>query len=152
RSSDLMPGANPKAIWRWELGESGRDGPEVQPEKMRVVAITVNGKYRMDATVNKQNMLQRIHTWVPDPVLGDMNYEHEFTDDSYIDIGNGIKFPTRWHSHQGWDDNFGAQNVSAGHNAFGGTMKDVKANACVDPVTVPESVRTATFPVRIETQ
>ena len=28
-----MPGANPKAIWRWELGEMGRDGPEVQPEK-----------------------------------------------------------------------------------------------------------------------
>ena len=50
-------------------------------------------------------MLQRIHTWVPDPVLGDMNYEHEFTNESYVDVGNGMKFPTRWHSHQGWDDN-----------------------------------------------
>src|SRR5688500_3721975 len=26
------PGANPKAVWRWELGEMGRDGPEVSPE------------------------------------------------------------------------------------------------------------------------
>src|SRR5262249_8319912 len=95
-----LPGANPKAVWRWGLGESGRDGPEVHPEKMHVVSITVNGKYRVDATINKENMLQRIHTWVPDPVLGDMNYEHEFTNESYIDIGNGIKFPTRWHSHQ----------------------------------------------------
>ena len=104
-----LPGANPKAVWRWELGEMGRDGPEVAPEKMRVVSITVLGKYRVDATINKENRLQRIHTWVPNPVLGDMNYEHEFTNDSYIDIGNGIKFPTGWHSHEGWDDNFQAQ-------------------------------------------
>ena len=96
-------------------------------------------------------MLQRIHTWVPNPVLGDMNYEHEFTNDSYIDIGNGIKFPTGWHSHEGWDDNFQAQTISTGHNAFGGTMKDVKANVCPDPVAVPDSVRQATFPVRVET-
>ena len=147
-----MPGANPKAIWRWELGEMGRDGPEVQPEKMHAVSITVNGKYRVDATINKENMLQRIHTWVPDPVLGDMNYEHEFTNASYIDIGNGIKFPTGWHSHTGWDDNFNSQSVTAGHNGFGGTMKDVKANVCPDPVTVPDSVRNATFPVRVETR
>ncbi len=145
-----MPGANPKAVWRWELGEMGRDGPEVHPEKMRVVSITVNGKYRVDATINKENLLQRIHTWVPDPVLGDMNYEHEFTNESYIDIGSGIRFPTGWHSHQGWDDNYNAQNVSAGHNAFGGTMKDVKANVCGDPVAVPDPVRNASVPARVE--
>ncbi len=146
-----LTGANPKAVWRWELGEMGRDGPEVSPERMRVVSITW-GKYRVDATVNRQNMLQRIHTWVPSETLGDMNYEHEFTNDSYADLGNGIRFPTGWHSHQGWDDNYGAQAVSAGHNAFGGTLKDVRANACSDPVTVPESVRTATFPIRVEVQ
>ena len=120
-----LPGANPKAVWRWELGESGRDGHTTIPEKMTVVSITVLGKYRVDATINKEHMLQRIHTWVPDPVLGDMNYEHEFTNDSYIDIGNGIKFPTRWHHHDGWDDNFGAQTVTAGHNGFGGDFKNI---------------------------
>jgi glyoxylase-like metal-dependent hydrolase (beta-lactamase superfamily II) len=129
----------------------GRDGPEVAPEKMTVVSITVLGKYRVDATINKENMLQRIHTWVPNPVLGDMNYEHEFTNDSYIDIGNGIRFPTGWHSHEGWDDNVQAQSITTGHNAFGGTMKDIKANACPDPVAVPDSVRQAAFPVRVET-
>src|SRR5437867_4743302 len=147
-----MPGANPKAVWRWELGEMGRDGPEVQPEKMRIVSITVNGKYRVDATVNKEHMIQRIHTWVPDPVLGDTNYEHDSTNASYIDVGNGIKFPTGWHSHEGWDDNFNSQNVTAGHNAFGGTMKDVKPNVCPEPVAVPESVRNATFPVRVDSR
>lgn len=147
-----LPGANPKAVWRWELGEMGRDLPETVPEKVTVVSITVNGKYKVDATINKENMLQRIHTWVPNPVLGDMNYEHEFTNQSYIDVGNGIKFPTGWHSHEGWDDNFQAQNITAGHNAFGGVMRDVKPNVCPDPVTVPDSVRQATFPVRVETQ
>jgi hypothetical protein len=148
----MMPGANPKAAWRWELGEMGRDGATTRPEKMTVVSITLFGKYRVDATINKENMLQRIHTWVPDPVLGDMNYEHEFTNESYVDLGSGMKFPTSWHSHQGWDDNFQAQSINAGHNGFGGTFKDVRANVCPDPVTVPQSVRQATFPLRVETQ
>jgi len=147
-----LPGANPVAVWRWELGEMGRDGPTTVPEKVTVVSIQLLGKYRADATINKENMLQRIHTWVPDPVLGDMNYEHEFTNESYIDIGNGVRFPTGWHSHNGWDDNYNMQTISAGHNGFGGTFKDVKANVCDDPVTVPDPVRQATFPVRVETQ
>jgi glyoxylase-like metal-dependent hydrolase (beta-lactamase superfamily II) len=146
-----LPGANPRATWRWELGEMGRDGPTTTPEKVRVVSITLLGKYRVDATVNAANMLQRIHTWVPDPVLGDMNYEHEWTNDSYLDLGNGIRFPTVWHSHHGWDDNYQAQSVNAGHNGFGGTFKDVRANACGTQVPVPDAVRQATFPVGVET-
>ena len=46
---------------------------------------------------------------------------------------------------------FGAQAVTSGHNAFGGTLKDVRANVCPDPVTVPPSVRSATFPMRVDT-
>jgi glyoxylase-like metal-dependent hydrolase (beta-lactamase superfamily II) len=145
-----LPGANPKAVWRWELGESGRDGPTTVPEKVTVVSITVLGRYKVDATINKENMLQRIHTWVPDPVLGDMNYEHEFTNETFTDLGNGVKFPTLWHHHEGWDDNFGSQAVTAGHNGFGGTFKNVKANACQDPATVPASVSEAAFAVRVE--
>jgi glyoxylase-like metal-dependent hydrolase (beta-lactamase superfamily II) len=148
----MMPGANPKAVWRWELGEMGRDLPDVIPEKVTVVSITVMGKYRVDATINKQNMLQRIHTSVPDPVLGDMNYEHEFTDQSYVDVGNGIKFPTGWHSHVGYDDNYQAQSINAGHNGFGGTFKTVTANACGAPPSIPDAVRKADFSVRVETQ
>ena len=146
-----LPGANPRATWRWELGEMGRDGPEVKPERVTVVSITVNGKFRVDATINKEHMLQRIHTWVADPVLGDMNYEHEFTNASYVDLGSGIRFPTEWHSHQGWDDNYGTQAESAGHNAFGGSLKDIRANQCPGTVEVPEPVRRATFPVQVET-
>lgn len=145
-----LPGANPKAVWRWELGESGRDGHTTRPEKVTVVSIMVMGKFRVDATINKRNLIQRIHTWVPDPVLGDLNYEHEFTDETYADLGNGIRFPTLWHHHEGWDDNFGALNVSAGHNGFGGTFANVKANACDVPETTPEPVRQTTATVRVE--
>jgi len=147
----MMPGANPKAVWRWELGEMGRDGATTKPEKVTVVSITVLGKYRVDATINKEHMLQRIHTWVPDPVLGDANYEHEFTNESYADAGDGVRVPTVWHHHEGWDDNYQAQSVNAGHNAFGGTFKEVRANQCGDAVAVPDAVRQASFPVRVET-
>ena len=57
-----QPGANPRAVWRWELGESGRDGHTTIPEKMTVVSIKVLGKYRVDATINKEHLIQRIHT------------------------------------------------------------------------------------------
>lgn len=144
------PGANPRATWRWELGEMGRDGATTTPEKVTVVSITVLGRYRVDATINSSHYLQRIHTWVPDPVLGDTNYEHEFTNDSYVDVGRGVRFPTRWHAHTGWDDNYQAHNHSAGRNAFGGTLDDVTLDDCGDPVTVPEPVRAATSARRVD--
>ena len=135
-----LPGANPRATWRWELGEMGRDGATVNPEKVTIVTIDLLGKYRVDATVNSQNLLQRIHTWVPDPVLGDTNYEHEFANNDYIDIGNGIRFPTIWHHHTGWDDNYQAQSINAGHNAFGGNQSTIQANVCPGDLPVPAQV------------
>jgi glyoxylase-like metal-dependent hydrolase (beta-lactamase superfamily II) len=148
----MMPGANPRAVWRWELGEMGRDLPTTTPDKVTIVSIQVMGKYQVDATINKEHMLQRIHTRVPDPVLGDMNYEHEFSNESFVDLGDGMRFPTVWHSHVGWDDNYQAQSINAGHNGFGGTFKDVKANACGQPDAVPDEVRRADFPVRMDVE
>jgi glyoxylase-like metal-dependent hydrolase (beta-lactamase superfamily II) len=147
-----LPGANPKAAWRWELGEMGRDGATTQPEKVTIVSITVMGKFQVDATINSENLLQRIHTRVPDPVLGDANFEQEFANATYIDIGDGIRFPTVWHRHTGWDDNYQAQSVNAGHNDFGGLIDKITPNNCGDPMVVPDKVRSATFPVHVETQ
>ncbi len=147
----MMPGANPKAFWRWELGEMGRDGATRRPEKVTVVSITVLGRYHVSGTINRDNLLQRIQTWVPEPVLGDMNYEHEFSPDSYVDLGNGIRFPTSWHHHEGWDDNFQNQSFSAGHNAFGGSFAKIRPNQCEEPVSVPDQVLQATFPLRVIT-
>ena len=58
---------------------------------------------------------------------------------------------TGWHHHVGRDDNFGAQTITAGHNAFGGTLDQIEANACSDPVSVPDAVRQTTFPVTVDT-
>ena len=135
----MAPGANTTAIWRWEMAESGRDGATTSGiEKIVVVSTTVLGKYRVNATINSQNLIQRIQTWVPDPVLGDMNYEHEYTQWQDID---GIKFPAGWHHHDGWDDERQFPVISGGHNSFGGTFADIKPNACGEALTVPGSVR-----------
>jgi glyoxylase-like metal-dependent hydrolase (beta-lactamase superfamily II) len=138
-----LPGANPKAIWRWEQIEMGRDGNVVKPEKMHVVSITMLGKYRVEATINAQNQIQRIKTTVSEPALGDFNIEHESTEQ--MTFGN-VKWPIVWHSHQGWDDNWQFDNASTGHNAYGGKFPKVQPNVCDDPVPVPDEVRRATWP------
>ena len=141
-----LPGANPVALWRWEQIEKGRDGNVVSPEKMHVVAITILGKYRVDATINSQNQIQRIKTTVNIPALGDFNIEHESTNQR--PFGN-VKWPIAWHSHQGWDDNWQFYRQSTGHNAYGGQFPDVQPNVCDDPVPVPPSVAQTTFPLQV---
>ena len=135
-----MPGANPVGLWRWEQLEKGRDGNVVSPEKVHVVGITVLGKYRVDATINSQNIITRIKTTVNDPVLGDFNIEQESTD--FVAAGNS-RWPIAWHSHQGWDDNWQFYSQSTGHNAYGGKFPTVQANVCDDPVPVPASMAPA---------
>jgi glyoxylase-like metal-dependent hydrolase (beta-lactamase superfamily II) len=141
-----LPGANPKAIWRWEQIEMGRDGNVVIPEKVHVVSITMLGKYRVEATINSRNQIQRIKTTVNEPALGDFNIEHESTEQLSFD---GIRWPINWHSHQGWDDNFQFDNASTGHNAYGGKFPKVLPNVCDDHVPVPESVKQATWRVAV---
>ena len=136
-----MPGANPTAIWRWELGESGRDGATTGGiAKVTVVSATVLGKYRVNATVREGDVVQRTQTRVPSPVLGDMNYEHEFT--GWQDLGNGIVFPSGWHRHDGWDDERQVPVITGGHNSFGGTFPEMKANDC-ETVSIPAEILSA---------
>jgi len=140
----MEPGANPKAIWRWEMVESGRDGATTAGiQKSTIVSITVMGRYRVNATVNSENLIQRVQTWVPHPLLGDMNYEHEYTQWQTID---GVKFPGGWHHHDGWDDERQIPTLSGGHNSFGGTFPNIRINDCGTAATVPDAVRSATAP------
>jgi len=141
-----LPGADPVAFWRWEQIEKGRDGNVVRPEKVHVVAITMFGKYRVDATINSRNQITRLKTTVNEPGLGDFNIEHESTE--FVTIGD-VEWPTVWHSHHGWDDNWQFYRQSTGHNGYGGTFPDVRPNACGDPVPVPPSVAQATFPTQV---
>jgi len=135
-----LPGANPVAVWRWEQLEKGRDGNVVQPEKVHVVGITMLGKYRVDATINSQNLITRIKTTVNEPSLGDFNIEHEST--NFMTFGD-VKWPIAWHSHHGWDDNWQFYRQSTGHNGYGGKFPNVQPNVCGDPVPVPASLAPA---------
>ena len=138
-----MPGANATAIWRWEVGESGRDGATTGGiKKVVVVSATVLGRYRVNATVRDGDIVQRTQTRVPHPVLGDMNYEHEYS--AWVDLGDGMIFPSGWHHHDGWDDERQVPVLSGGHNSFGGTFPEMRANDCT-PLEVPESVAGATL-------
>ena len=38
------------------------------------------GKYRVNGTITDQNLVERVQTWVPNPVFGDMVYEHRYTE------------------------------------------------------------------------
>ena len=139
-----MPGAETTAIWRWELGESGRDGPTTSDiQKVTVVSATVLGKYRVNATIREGSFVERTQTRVAHPVLGDMNYEHEFTE--WKNLGNGIRFPAGWHHHDGWDDERQVPVLSGGHNSFGGSFPQMRANDC-NTLDVPEAVRSAKPP------
>ncbi len=141
-----LPGANPIAFWRWEQIEKGRDGNVVAPERIHVVAITMFGKYRVDATINSRNQIQRIKTTVNEPALGDFNIEHESTDQMTF---GSVKWPIAWHSHHGWDDNWQFYRQSTGHNGYGGKFPEVQPNQCGDPVPVPAAVAKASFPLHV---
>lgn len=111
--------------------------------KVTIVSFTL-GKYRVNGTINDQNLIELTDTWFPNPVYGDMDYEMRFT--KYKNFG-GVEFPTLLHVHQG------DPRLNPAHNYYEYTVTDVKANLPVTPMPVPDLVRAATAPpVRVESQ
>ena len=110
--------------------------------RARLVQFTAMGKYRVVGTFDDQNLLAMVHTWVPNPVYGDMLYELRYT--NYKDFG-GVKYPTTLHIHQG------DPRLAVAHNSMEITLTNVQPNIAVPAMTVPDAVRTATAPpVRAE--
>src|ERR1041385_3691159 len=110
---------------------------------LRVVGFTV-GKYKATGEFNAQNMLERVVTWIPSPVMGDMQVEIRYTD--WRDVGNGIKVPYHIHMHQG------DHPLVRGMNQFDAQATDVKVNVQGAALTTPDAVRSAGMPkVNIQT-
>jgi glyoxylase-like metal-dependent hydrolase (beta-lactamase superfamily II) len=65
---------------------------------MTMISITMRGQYKVNGYVNAQNLIEKIETWVANPILGDTLIETTFAD--YRDFG-GVKFPTRIVQQQG---------------------------------------------------
>ena len=109
-----------------------------------IVSFT-RGKYRINGTISSENLVERVQTWVPNPVLGDMIWETNYID--YKDFG-GVKFPTRVHHHQG--DSY---KRLAAHGLYDLRVSSVQANLSGAALVVPDAVRQATVqPVRVESQ
>jgi len=141
-----LAAANPVMLTRFEGGEGGGRG------KVTVISFTALGKYRVNGTINDQNQIERVQTWIPNPVIGDMYYETVYS--NYRDFGT-VKFPTRFHHHDDLDNtSSGNPVVRGGHHGFElTTVRDVQPNVCGEAITVPESVQKATIPpVRVESQ
>src|SRR5688572_29602747 len=114
----------------------------LEGRKMTIVSFTHNNKYRVNGHITDQNLVERVQTWVANPVFGDMVYEHRYTD--YKDY-NGVKFPGVLHSHQG------DPSIFAGHNWMEVRPTAVQVNAPAAAVAVTDAVRNATIPpVRAE--
>lgn len=103
---------------------------EQRPVKDGIGISFAIGASRYEGHVKTNGQVDRVRTWLPDPVLGDMEVAYQYSD--YRDF-SGTLFPARIVRLQGglpvWE-----LNVSA-----------VKANIPV-PISVPESVRTYKVP------
>ena len=114
----------------------------LEGRKMTIVSFTLNNKYRVNGHITDQNLVERVQTWVANPVFGDMVYEHRYTE--YKDY-NGVKFPGVLHSHQG------DPSIFPGHNWMEIRPTAVQVNVPAAPVVVTDAVRNATIPpVRAE--
>ena len=109
-----------------------------------IVSFTFLGKYKINGTIDDQNLVELVDTWFPNPVYGDMDYEMRYT--QYRDFG-GVKFPMLLHTHQG------DPRVNVAHNYYEYRVTSVKPNAPVATMPVPDVVRSAQVPpVRVESQ
>jgi glyoxylase-like metal-dependent hydrolase (beta-lactamase superfamily II) len=104
-------------------------------EKTAKVVGFTDGKYRVTGEIGDDNLLSRVVTWVPDPVLGDKLVEVRYTD--WRDVGDGVKFPFHIHAHIG-----DHPLIPSGHNWIDVRVSDAKVNAEV-AVSVPDNVRNA---------
>ena len=111
--------------------------------RVTIVSFTI-GRYRVNGTINDQNLVELTDTWFPNPVYGDMDYEMRYT--KYKNFG-GVQFPTLLHVHQG------DPRLNPAHNYYEYNVTDVKTNVPVTPMLVPDVVRAATVqPVKVESK
>jgi glyoxylase-like metal-dependent hydrolase (beta-lactamase superfamily II) len=114
-------------------------------QTMKVIGFTT-GKYRLTGEFDKDNLLTRVVTWFPDPVMGDNAIEIRYTE--WKDVGGGAKFPFHIHAHQG-----DHPLQTGGRNWFDVRVTDAKVNVPDAAIAVPDNVRNTAAPqVRVASQ
>jgi len=103
----------------------------------RAIAFSVPGRFRVKASVDGQNLIEKVDAVVPHAVLGDLPVEIRYAD--YKDFG-GVKFPTK------------IKQTIGGYPALELNVSDVQPNAVVD-TSVPDPIRQTPAPyARVTTQ
>jgi len=95
-----------------------------------VISFTALGKFRVDGTIDAQNLVTRVETTIANPVLGDTEVVATYSD--YKDFG-GVQFPTK------------ILVVQGGFPLWDLTITSVTPNAPFD-LPIPEAVQAATIP------
>ena len=93
------------------------------------VSFTADG-HRYVGRINAQNQVERVQTWIDNPVMGDTSVEFTYSD--YRDF-NGVMFPGH------------IRRVQGGHPVLDIMVSSVTANPSID-LPVPDAVRSFTTP------
>ena len=100
-----------------------------EKEGADIISFTALGKFKVDGTIDAQNLVTKVETRIPNPVLGDTDVVATYAD--YKDF-SGIKFPTKIVITEG------------GFPIWDLTITSVMPNATLD-LPVPEAVAAATI-------
>ena len=126
---------------------AGNATVSVQPQDARsmkkvfIVSFKAFGKYPINGWINEDHMMNKVQTWLPNPVLGDMFVELR-AQRGYKDYG-GVKFPNEFHQSIGDPPSPGLDIQ----------ISDVKPNIGGAALQVPANVQTATAqPPRVQTR
>src|SRR5262245_17029301 len=105
--------------------------------KVTQVSFTAPGKQTVVGTISADHLVEKVESWIANPVLGDMHIETIYSD--YRDFG-GLRFPAKMLQKQG------------GFPVFELTVTEAKATVGLD-LSVPDSVQQAVPPpVRVTTE
>jgi glyoxylase-like metal-dependent hydrolase (beta-lactamase superfamily II) len=96
---------------------------------------------RLTGEFNNDNLLERVITWVPDPVMGDKMVEYRWSD--YRDVGGGVKMPFHLHAHMG-----DHPLIPGGHNWLDLRATEIKVNVGDAAQAVPDAVKNAPLPTQ----
>lgn len=103
-----------------------------------IVSFTALGKYKVNGTINDENLVELVSTWFPNPVYGDMLFEMRCLEYAEFD---GVMFPTVLHEHQG------DPVLNPSHNSMEIRVSDVRINPDLPAIAVPAPIRNAPSPV-----
>ncbi|ESS71264.1 beta-lactamase domain-containing protein [Methyloglobulus morosus KoM1] len=98
------------------------------------VSFTVGGKYQYVGFLNDKHQLEKVQTWIDNPVLGDTLVETQYSD--YKDFG-GVQFPGHIVRSQG------------GYPVLDINVSEVKINPVIDIAIPPEAAKVPEVSVKV---